>query len=207
MKETTWTLSLLFALLMGIFTACEEVEEVSEYDNWQERNEAFIDSLEIAAAGSLVATVEQAKQVPVGKLFAIKVSSVSTDINSYYIYCKKLTANPEGVRPYYTSSVTTYYYGTDILGKRFDGNFTGYSAIEQGNLDGSQRMPTPFDSPTTFPVNGLIAGWTTALQYMHSGERWMMYIPWQCAYGSEDSGTILAYSALTFDVILNDVEL
>lgn len=207
MKKTIWMLSLLLTTFAGMFTACEEVAEVSEYDNWQERNEAFIDSLELVAAGSQVATVDQAKQMPVGKLFAIKVSSVSTDINPYYIYCKKLTANPDGVRPYYTSSVTTYYCGTDILGKMFDGNFVGYSAIEQGNLDGSQRMPTPFDSPTTFSVNALIAGWTTALQYMHSGERWMMYIPWQCAYGSEGSGTILGYSTLAFDVILDDVEL
>ena len=34
-------------LLAGIFTSCEEVEEVGKYDNWRERNEAYIDSLNL----------------------------------------------------------------------------------------------------------------------------------------------------------------
>ena len=43
-----------------------------------------------------------------------------------------------------------------------------------------------------------------ALQYMRVGERWMLYIPWQSAYGSSgnSSGTIPGYTSLTFDVYL-----
>lgn len=40
---------------------------------------------------------------------------------------------------------------------------------------------------------------------MRAGERWMLYIPWQSAYGSSGNGNIKGYSALTFDVCLNEV--
>ena len=38
-------------LLAGVFTSCEEVEEVGKYDNWRERNEAYIDSLNLIIGG------------------------------------------------------------------------------------------------------------------------------------------------------------
>ena len=40
---------------------------------------------------------------------------------------------------------------------------------------------------------------------MYVGERWMVYIPWQSAYGSSSTGSIPGYSALAFDIQLEDV--
>ena len=197
-------------LLAGVFTSCEEVEEVGKYDNWRERNEAYIDSLNLIIGGRADRIIEGAKyegdngdsvklsKIPVGELFAIKDNYKSTTENSLYIYCKKISPdNPDGERPLYTQSVTT-----------FDGNFVGYSAIDRGvlSLNDEDKSPTRFDSPSSFSVTGVVSGWTTVLQYMHTKERWILYIPYQCGYGESGYSSILGYSTLTFDMQLEAVK-
>lgn len=199
-------LTLICLSTIATFIACDEVEETTIYDNWRARNEAFVDSLAQVAGDNYVATIEQAQSMPLNKLFAVYVSSVSNNKNDYYIYCKKLTSNPEGKRPLYNDTgVKAFYYGTTITGVEFDGNFEGYKSTDQGILDGNEKLPTEFDSSTQFSISSVITGWTTALQLMHEGERWMLYIPQECAYGTEDYNDILGYSALTFDIILDKV--
>jgi len=55
-------------------------------------------------------------------------------------------------------------------------------------------------------VTGVVSGWTTVLQYMHTKERWILYIPYQCGYGESGYGSILGYSTLTFDMQLEAVK-
>ncbi len=192
-------LSLTFA-----FAACEEVEETSIYDNWQTRNETYIDSIASLIGNRYIATEEAVIQVPVGAMFAIRTEASNTD-GEQYVYCKKITDNPTGRRPLYTESVSAYYYGTVITGASFDGNFEGYSAIDQQELNATDKGPTDFDSPTTFSISGVVAGWTAALQLMHTGERWMLYVPYQSGYGTSEHGSIPAYSTLVFDILLEEV--
>ena len=85
-------------LLAGVFTSCEEVEEVGKYDNWRERNEAYIDSLNLIIGGRADRIIEGAKyegdngdsvklsKIPVGELFAIKDNYKSTTENSFCIF-------------------------------------------------------------------------------------------------------------------------
>ncbi|MDR0962341.1 MAG: FKBP-type peptidyl-prolyl cis-trans isomerase [Mediterranea sp.] len=205
--------TLLIAAVVTFFAACEETTEVDEYANWQPRNEAYIDSLKALTGNTYVSSVEQVEAIPVGKLFAIPNPYVGTTNHNYYVYCKKISPdNPDGVRPYYTSAVSTYYYGTLINGNRFDGNFSGYGATDRGTLDANDanKAPTPYDTPSSFGVNTLlsgVSGWTAVLQYMRKGERWILYIPWQCAYGSAGKDDIRGYSTLVFDLKLDDVAL
>lgn len=200
---------LLLVLALSFLASCEEVEEASEYDNWQVRNEAYIDSLKQETGEIYVATEEQAQLVEPGQLFAIRNVYASTNEKSQYIYCKKLVAaDKTAERPLYTGSVTAYYYGTLINGESFDGNFTGYGALDQSIPLPPEKVPNDFESPSDFEVSGnIISGWTTVLQYMRKGERWMIYIPWASAYGSDgsSSGGIPGYSTLTFDIQLTDV--
>lgn len=186
-------------------TACSEQEEIGKYNNWQERNEAFIDSLATLASGRIVANEAQAAAVATGELFAVKDEQVSTDQHTYYIYCKKIKANNEGRRPLYTETVSAFYYGSLITGDRFDGNFTGFAANDQGRLLPTDKAPTAFDAPTSFGVTSVISGWTAVLQLMRSGERWMVYIPWQCAYGADGYSSIPGYSTLGFDMQIEEV--
>lgn len=212
MKKSFFCLLPFLLLAIGALVSCEEVEEASEYDNWRERNEAFIDSIRRETGEIYVATEEDVQRVPEGQLFAIRDWQVSTNENAYYIYCKKIKALDDYTtarRPLYTETVSAYYCGTFINGLRFDGNFYGYGSTDQGFLDKDDagKAPTEFDSPAEFAVNGVASGWTIVLQYMYVGERWMVYIPWQLGYGSSGSsdGNIPGYSALAFDIQLEGV--
>lgn len=212
MKKSFFYFLPFFLLVMGGFVACEEVEEAGKYDNWQARNEAFIDSLaqKVKATNKYVATEAELQALEEGELFAIKDVYASTNKNPQYIYCKKiekLDSYENARRPLYTESVTAYYYGTLITGDKFDGNFNGYSATDQGflNKDDVDKAPTDFDSPAEFSVSGVVTGWTTVLTYMYVGERWMVYIPWRSGYGSSGKDAVLGYSALAFDMQLESV--
>ena len=57
--------------------------------------------------------------------------------------------------------------------------------------------------PSTFAVTGTVVdGFSTLLQYMHIGDKWRVYIPYQLAYGEKVQGSVPAYSTLIFDVEL-----
>lgn len=188
-------------LTMGVFISCEEVEEEGKYSNWQQRNQVYIDSIKSLVGNNYVVTEEQALAIPVGEMFAIQVWNASTGNNPQYIYCKKIKANTEGVRPLFTQSTNVFYYGTIITGDSFEGNFKGYSAADQ--TFSGDKNPTEFDSPKKFTVIGWV--WTDPIQFMREGERWMLYVPWECGYGASGSGSIPGYSVLGFDLQLEKV--
>lgn len=92
-----------------------------------------------------------------------------------------------GEQPTLNSTVRTHYHGTLIDGTVFD------SSVER-------------DQPTEFPVSGVIAGWTEALQMMKVGAKWKLFIPYQLAYGERGAGGAIGpYTALIFDVELLDI--
>jgi len=93
----------------------------------------------------------------------------------------------EGARPAATATVTTHYHGTLIDGTVFD------SSYERGE-------------PASFPLNGVIPGWTQALQLMAVGAKWRLFIPPTLAYGAADKGSIPANSTLIFDVELLEIQ-
>ncbi|GGK74035.1 FKBP-type peptidyl-prolyl cis-trans isomerase [Amphritea balenae] len=99
-----------------------------------------------------------------------------------------LTAGEEGgANPTRESTVRTHYHGTFIDGKVFD------SSYERGQ-------------PAEFPVGGVIAGWTEALQLMTKGAKWRLTVPYQLAYGEQGSpGGIPPLATLVFDVELIDI--
>ena len=206
MKRILFIPLVCLLVLTSALVSCEEVQEAGVYDNWQVRNEHFIDSISsLLRPNGYVSNMEDVDAVPVGEIFAIQTIA-STDVGLQYVYCKKLVANPSGERPLYTNHVSVFYYGTLITGASFDGNFTGYSATDEIDLTQPLREPTPFDQASSYLVSGTVSGWIAALQMMRTGERWMIYIPYRSAYGTSDSGDIPAYSALTFDIILNEIE-
>lgn len=96
----------------------------------------------------------------------------------------KIITTGDGEQPKDTDTVTTHYKGTLIDGRVFD------SSIERG-------------TPASFPVKGVIKGWTEALQLMHVGDKWQLFIPSDLAYGpSKRSELIEANSTLIFELEL-----
>ena len=60
--------------------------------------------------------------------------------------------------------------------------------------------------PAEFAVNGVIAGWTEALQLMNVGSKWRLTIPYELAYGEQGAGGAIGpYSTLVFDVELLEI--
>jgi len=93
----------------------------------------------------------------------------------------------KGDKPSKESTVRTHYHGTFIDGKVFD------SSVDRGQ-------------PAEFPVGGVIAGWTEALQLMAEGSKWRLFIPSDLAYGPQGSqGAIPPHSALVFEVELLNI--
>jgi len=95
----------------------------------------------------------------------------------------KVITQGTGPVPVDGDEVTTHYEGRLIDGTIFD------SSIKRGQ-------------PTSFGVNGVIAGWTEALKMMPVGSKWELYIPHNLAYGNRDMGTIKPYSTLIFTIEL-----
>lgn len=99
----------------------------------------------------------------------------------------EVLASGTGAQPGPTDRVTTHYHGTFIDGQVFD------SSVDRGE-------------PLAFPVNGVIKGWTEALQLMHVGDKWKLYVPSELAYGAQGSGRIGPNETLIFEVELLGVE-
>ena len=93
-----------------------------------------------------------------------------------------------GQKPKATDSVKVHYEGTLIDGTVFD------SSYRRGE-------------PISFPLNGVIKGWTEGLQLMSVGSKYKFFIPYQLAYGEQGAGaSIPPYAALIFTVELLGIE-
>lgn len=101
----------------------------------------------------------------------------------------KVLKSGTGKTPKATDTVKTNYRGTLIDGKQFD------SSYDRGE-------------PAEFPVNGVIPGWTEALQLMKVGDKWQLFIPANLAYGANPrpGGPIGPNATLVFDIELLDVK-
>ena len=96
----------------------------------------------------------------------------------------EVMASGDGAMPALTDLATVHYTGTLLDGTVFD------SSVQRGE-------------PAEFPVNRLIRGWTEALQLMQVGDKWMLYIPPELAYGDRGSGNLIGPGeTLVFEVEL-----
>ena len=129
------------------------------------------------------------KNLAAGKAFleenAKKPGVITTESGLQY---KVITSSGDGKQPKESDTVTTHYRGTLIDGREFDSSYKR-------------------DQPASFPVKGVIKGWTEALQLMHVGDKWQLFIPSELAYGaSQRSELIQPNSTLIFEIELLDVK-
>lgn len=114
---------------------------------------------------------------------AAKDSVIVTDSGLQY----EIVTAGDGEIPGLTSKVKTHYHGTLIDGTVFD------SSYNRGE-------------PAEFPVNGVIAGWTEALQLMPVGSKWKLTIPYALAYGEQGAGGAIGpCETLVFDIELLEI--
>ncbi|MCK7513493.1 MAG: FKBP-type peptidyl-prolyl cis-trans isomerase [Desulfobacterales bacterium] len=96
----------------------------------------------------------------------------------------KVITEGTGKTPKATDTVVTNYRGTLIDGTEFDSSY--------------QRK-----APATFKVNGVIKGWTEALQLMKEGAKWQLFVPSEIAYGERGAGPNIGPNA----VLIFEIEL
>ena len=100
----------------------------------------------------------------------------------------KIIKEGKGKKPVGIDTVVCHYRGTLINGKEFD------SSYKRGE-------------PASFPVSGVIPGWTEALQMMPVGSKWQLFIPSNLAYGEQGAGADIGPDeALVFEVELLSIK-
>ena len=113
---------------------------------------------------------------------AMQAGVVTTSSGLQYLVLEE-GSNANAPMPLATDEVEVHYHGTMIDGTVFD------SSVDRGES-------------ISFPLNGVIPGWTEGLQLMKVGDKYRFFIPSDLAYGAQGAGPIPPYSALIFDVEL-----
>ena len=174
------------ALTRGITDAYNENElALSDEDRLQAKTSFQAEMLEQLAKKQADSA---SSNLATGKAFleenAKKPGVITTDSGLQY----KVLVSGEGPQPKDTDTVTTHYKGTLIDGREFDSSYKR-------------------DKPASFPVKGVIKGWTEALQLMHVGDKWKLFIPSELAYGAtKRSELIAANSTLIFEIELLSIK-
>lgn len=189
-KSQILYLMLLVTAVFGLSSCSEDDNSVEEFPDWQTHNESYWESLYAATEQKIQAGDTSWKII---RNYTFPSEGEVLPVDNIIVHVKE--AGTVSGCPFLTDSVRVHYSGHLLPsasysdGYVFDGSYTG-------------ELNPATATPVKFAISGLIDGWTTALQYMHIGDKWEIYIPYQLGYGAVDSGSIPAYSTLVFDVML-----
>ena len=177
-------LSFVVCHLSFILCACsEEKTTEDEFANWQERNEAQTAQWATNASNGMyrkIVTYTKDESAPGLK-------------NSDYIYVEVLEEGEGKESPIFT----------DIVRMAYRGHLIPTTSYSEGYVF-DQSFLGDFDWKTAGMVvmspNTVVEGFATALMNMHEGDRWIVHIPYQLAYGATTKTGVPAYSDLTFEI-------
>ena len=183
------TIAIFVALLsLCMFSCSEEDSNEGEFDNWKERNETYFNNLYNKAKGSTTGTWRTYHTWT-------KEASAATSPDDY-IVVEVLKEGTGTESPLYSDEVKIHYRGNLMPSTNFPQGFQFDSSwYGEYNLEAMV--------PSTSLVSGFVNGFATAIQKMHVGDRWRVYIPYALGYkNSTSNSSIPAYSTLVFDVTL-----
>lgn len=188
------TSKLLWCLVIALaIVSCKEEDGVvEEYPNWQANNDGYFQRL-VSETQTAINGGDDSWQLITG--YSKPVTDYSPQYYDY-IVVKKLENGEGTTSPLQTDSVEVHYTGRLLPS----------TSYPQG-LEFNRSYKDPFDpveaTPVKFYVGGLVIGFSTALQHMHRGDHWRVYIPYQLGYASATS-LVPQYSTLIFDLRLED---
>jgi len=171
-------------LMRGIADALADRESVVSEDDLQEAFTELQKEIQAKTRAKADMKVEDGKKFLAenGKKEGIKTTKSGLQY--------QVVKAGNGPTPKATDTVTTHYKGRLVDGTVFDGSYEG-------------DAPAAGDKSISFPVNGVIAGWTEALQLMKVGDHWRLFIPSELAYGEAGAGdSIGPNEVLVFDIHL-----
>lgn len=166
---------------IALLSACQKSETFD--DSWKLNNE------------------KQFAQITADAAYT-KITSKSG--NGFIMY-KELKKGTGTKSPYFTDQVKVLYTGWYKNDWSKEDKYTD----KDGNVITNKIIFDSTDNknnqPQTFDIRRLIDGYRTALQYMHVGDKWQIWIPWTLAYGAGGESDIRGYTTLVFDVELVEI--
>ena len=208
MKQLSTILLGILLCATPLLTSCSDSDDdgSNEFANWQTRNNQYFADIRTSALNA----INQAKTAHPDSwqdncdwrayLSYARSATATNNTATDSIFVKILKRGTGTDSPLSTDNVRVFYLGRLMPttqhpdGKIFD--HSGQSSIEAKIFDRSTAVPA------TFKITELTRGFATALQYMHIGDRWRIYVPYQLGYGSTTSASVPAYSTLVFDIEL-----
>ena len=186
----TWAVIALMAMPL-LFTACSETEETQEeYPNWKSTNTTYWNTLYTTTQSKISGGDTSWKLI---KTYT-KQDSIS-GVNTDYIIVHVKQAGTGSGTPLGTDSVSVRYTGQLLPSTSYPAGLVFDTTSPSGT--------TPATSGVAhLAVNGLVDGFATALQHMHIGDTWEVYMPWTLAYGETGSKSIPGFSVLKFEITL-----
>ena len=192
-------INFLWAFVVALaFTACSETDDtVEEFPNWKNKNEAFF-----TAKYNVVKQAVQSGDKS-WKMFKVYTKDAAIEGNpTDYILVKVLEEGTGSGCPLFTDTVRVHYRGQLLAST----SYVDKSDSELGLVFDSSWSGDVFNKtisvPSKFGVANVIDGFSTALQHMHIGDRWKVYMPYQLAYKDAGSGKVPGYSVLVYDMAL-----
>ena len=201
----------LMLLLTGIFalgmlaSCSDNDEEVSEYQDWKLRNDAYFASLRTSALDSIAAAKrlygdDWQDHTSWRTYLSYSLDETVAHRATDSIYVQVLQKGTGSVSPLGTDSCRIFYQGKLIPSESYsDGYIFSYSGQ-------SSKYSDIFDRNTAIPtlrkVTSWVNGFATALLYMHVGDKWRIYIPYALAYQGQETSGVPAYSTLIYDIEL-----
>ncbi len=187
----------LVAALLCLSSCSETDDSIEEYADWQSKNEAFF-----------LTKYNQAKQAissgddswMVIKNFARGESYEGTATD--YIVVKVIREGTGSGCPLYTDTVRVHYRGQLIASYSYIDSEDKELGLVFDKSWSTNNYDESISVPSKFAVSAVLDGFSTALQHMHIGDRWKVYIPYQLGYGTTDRSSIPAYSTLVYDMAL-----
>ena len=195
MKQT-FNILFLLALCTSLFTfvSCKETEVANNYDNWDVRNQMYIDSIarecETNTDGKWVRFCAYNRDEDV---------EIANNNKNHFVYVHKNVEGTGSYHPQYNDGVRVHYLGRLIPselysnGYIFKKSYNGYTLNEKT------------DVPELLTINTKTVGIITTLMQMVEGDDWTVYIPYELAYGEDDYDNIHGCSTIICDLKLAKV--
>ena len=197
MKRNQFVIAIL--ILVGTFTSaalfssCSESkgDDVDEYADWQAKNDAYFNKVYTEAEQ---AVKSGSKEWKIYTTWSINESVAKATDN---IVVKVLKEGTGSGCPLYTDEVYVHYIGHLIPSVSYPKGFLFDKSTQTEALNLATDRPVLF-----FIIDAVSDGFSTALQHMHVGDYWRVYVPYQLGYKGVAQTGIPAYSTLIFDIYL-----
>lgn len=191
MKKILYTILCLVSMMT--FSSCSEADDSTyEFDNWQQRNDTYFNSIYSQAEASIG---QEKDEWRIYNKWSKVEDAIGTD-KTNKIVVKVIQKGTGKESPLYSDSVRVHYEGR-LMETPEHPEGTVFDCSWTGDYNPNTMVPTKF------LAGGLVDGFTTALLHMHVGDRWKVYIPYNLAYGASKQSSIPAYSTLVFDITLH----